>query len=61
MVIYSNKLEITEGKYDEALVYLKEALDVARSTLGNTHPDTLAYIGNVGNILCTQGDVNKNT
>ena len=51
----------TTGKYDEALVYYKEALDASRSILGNSHPDTVAYIGNVGNILCTQGDVNKNT
>ena len=42
---------VTIGKYDEALVYYKEALDASRSILGNTHPSTLACISNMGNIL----------
>ena len=44
------------GKYDEALVYYEEALDASRSVLGNTHPDTLVYIGNMAHVLYTQGD-----
>ena len=43
------------GKYEEALVYYKEALDASRSILGNTHPSTLASISNIGNILYSQG------
>ena len=46
---------VTIGKYDEALVYYKEALDASRSILGNTHPSTLACIGNMGNVLEAQG------
>ena len=46
---------VTIGKYDEALVYYKEALDASRSILGNTHPSTLASISNIGNILYSQG------
>ena len=36
-------------------MYYKEALDARRSTLGNTHPDTLVSISNMGNILQAQG------
>ena len=43
------------GKYDEALVYYKEALDTSRSILGNTHPDTLVYTSYIGNVLYAQG------
>ena len=43
------------GKYEEALVYQKEAIDGMRSILGNTHPDTLASISNMGGILSEQG------
>ena len=43
------------GKYEEAFVYFKEALGASRSILGNTHPDTLVYINNVGNVLKAQG------
>ena len=45
----------TIGKYDEALVYYKESLDVRRSILGNTHPSTLVSINNMGNVLKAQG------
>ena len=44
------------GKYEEALVYYKEALDACRYLLGNTHPDTLVSISSVGNVLNAQGD-----
>jgi len=50
---------ISIGKYDEALVYYKEALDVSRSKLGNTHPDTLVSISNMGNVLRDQGEINN--
>ena len=43
------------GKYVDALVYYKEALDANRSILGDTHPSTLASINNVGNVLYSQG------
>ena len=43
------------GKYDEALVYYKEALDASRSILGNTNPDTLESINNMGSVLHAQG------
>ena len=45
----------TIGKYDEALVYYKESLDVRRSILGNTHPDTVASIGNMGKVFQALG------
>ena len=40
-------------------MYYKEALDASRSILGNTHSDTLVYIGNVGSALQAQGDINN--
>ena len=43
------------GKYEEALVYYKEALDASRSILGNAHPTTLLYINNMGDVLEAQG------
>ena len=46
---------VTIGKYDEALVYYKDALDARRSILGNTHPSTLVSISNMGNVLKAQG------
>ena len=46
---------VSKGKYDEALVYYKEDLDASRSISGNTHPDTLISISNMGNILQFQG------
>ena len=50
---------VTIGKYDEALVYYKDALDARRSILGNTHPSTLVSISNMGNILKAQGKTNS--
>ena len=47
------------GKYDEALVHYQEALDASRSLLGNTHPDTLVYICNMGRVLQAQGKRNS--
>ena len=35
----------------------KEALDTCRSILGNTHPDTLVSISNIGAVLSTKDDV----
>ena len=46
---------VTIGKYEEALLYYKEALDARRSILGNTHPDTLASISDMGVIFHSQG------
>jgi len=43
------------GKYEEALDFYKEALDGNRSVLGNSHPDTLVTINNMGVILNNQG------
>ena len=43
------------GKYDEAFVYYKEALDTSRSRLGNTNPYTLSAINNMGVVLNAQG------
>ena len=36
-------------------MYYKEVIDASRSTLGNTHPDTLSTICNMGRILHAQG------
>ena len=47
------------GKYDEALVHYKEALDANRSILGNAHPSTLVSINNMGNVLKAQGKRNS--
>ena len=44
---------VTIGKYDEALFYYQETLD-ARRILGNTHPDTLVFINEIGNVLKAQ-------
>ena len=52
-------MTIIPGKYDEALVYYQEILDAGRSILGNTHPQTLVYISNLGSVLEAQGDVNN--
>ena len=57
-VIYTGII-VTIGKYDEALVHYKEALDARRSILGNTHPSTLASISNMGNVLKAQGTRNS--
>ena len=46
---------VTIGKYDEALVYYKEALDASRSILGDTHQDVLVSISNMGNVFYAQG------
>jgi len=52
-------MNISIGNYDEALVYYKEALDVSRSILGNTHPDTLVSISCMGNVLRDQGKIDN--
>ena len=52
-------IAVSTEKYDEGLVFLKEALDIRRSFLGNTHPDTLASINNIGDVLQAQGDINN--
>ena len=46
---------VTIGKYEEALVYYQESMDARRSILGNTHPDTLVSIGNMGKVLQAHG------
>ena len=50
---------MSAGKYDEALVYCKEALETSRAILGNTHPDTLVSINNIGAVLKAQGTEEK--
>jgi len=52
-------MNISIGKYDEALAYYKEDLVASRSILGNTHPDTLVSISNMGNVLRDQGKIYK--
>ena len=47
------------GKYEEASVYYKEALDARRSILGNTHPSTLVSVSNTGRVLQAQGKINN--
>ena len=47
------------GKYEEASVYYKEALDARRSILGNTHPSTLVSVSNMGSVLQAQGKINN--
>ena len=44
-----------QGKYDEALPYYTEALEGRRRILGDEHPSTLAWIGNMGNLLYMEG------
>ena len=46
-----------KGKYDEALVYYQEDLDSSRSTLGNSHPDTLVSVSKMGSVLQAQGNM----
>ena len=38
-------------------MYYQEALDASRSILGNTHPDTLVYISNMGAVIFSQGEL----
>jgi len=40
-----------QGKLDEAEPLFREALEVRRRTLGDTHPNTLANINNLGLLL----------
>ena len=42
-------------------MYYKEVIDASRSLLGNTHPDTLVYISNMGEVLYIQGDTYNTT
>ena len=49
------RMNILKGNYEEALIYYKEDLEASRSVLGNTHPDTLVSISNMGNVLRDQG------
>jgi len=44
-----------QGKLTEAEVYLREALNGCRSTLGNENPSTLTSINNMGSLLQDQG------
>ena len=39
-----------EGKYDEALEYLKQALKISKHFFGQQHPNTGIYLTNVGDI-----------
>ncbi|MDG2185688.1 MAG: tetratricopeptide repeat protein, partial [Mariniblastus sp.] len=43
------------GKYDEALPYFSEVLEVSRRTLGDEHPSTLRSINNMGVLLSNEG------
>lgn len=43
------------GKFSEAEVYLREALEASRRVLGEEHPDTLISINNLGGLLLAQG------
>ena len=46
-----------QGKYDEAETLYREALEVARETLGSRHPNTLNSISNLGVLLKAKGDL----
>ena len=44
-----------QGKYDEAMSFISEALETQRRTLGEDHPETLTSINNMGFLLGSQG------
>ena len=44
-----------QGKLDEAEPLFREALEVCRRTLGDSHPSTLASINNLGMLFKAQG------
>ena len=52
-------MTIKIGKFEEALIYYQEALNGSRSVLGNTHPDTIVSITNMGRALQAQGEINN--
>ena len=44
-----------QGRYDEALKELKEALRIRRAALGDDHPDVAATRNNMGVVYRSQG------
>jgi tetratricopeptide (TPR) repeat protein len=45
-----------QGKYDEALIYANQSLDINKRVLGNEHPSTLTSIACVAGNLQAKGD-----
>lgn len=48
-----------EGKYEEALVYYKTALQIGKFFFGANHPSIGMYLTNLGDIYRKQGNFNK--
>ena len=46
-----------QGKYDEARPMLEHSLEVHERTFGAEHPNTLATMGNLADLLAQQGDL----
>jgi hypothetical protein len=47
------------GEFEEALPYLREALEVRRRVLGEDHPDTLESIDYMDALLSEMGERNE--
>ena len=48
-----------QGKLNEADLLTREALEVRRRTLGDTHRDTLSSVNNLGSLLLAQGKLSE--
>jgi hypothetical protein len=44
-----------QGKYTEAETLLLQTLELKKDVLGDDHPDTLASMNNLAEVLCQQG------
>ncbi len=45
-----------KGAYDQALKYLKEALEIYKITIGQNHPDTSRTLNNIGGAFNSKGE-----
>jgi tetratricopeptide (TPR) repeat protein len=44
-----------EGKYEDAILYAKRALEISEKALGNDHPDVAASLNNLASLYYTTG------
>ena len=49
----------SQGRFDEAQQFYREALEGQRRVLGDDHPNTLASISNLGTLLVAQGQLDE--